>query len=44
LVGLVRSTSSPVSFMAWIVLFGVICQLAVLWLVSLRLATKTRSV
>jgi predicted anti-sigma-YlaC factor YlaD len=43
-VGLLRSITSSVSLMVWVVLFGVVCQLGVLWLVSLRLATKTRSV
>jgi predicted anti-sigma-YlaC factor YlaD len=43
-VGLIRSITSSVSLLTWVVLFGIVCQLGVLWLVSLRLATKTRSV
>jgi predicted anti-sigma-YlaC factor YlaD len=42
--GFLRSITSSVSLLVWVVLFGVACQLGVLWLVSLRLATKTRSV
>lgn len=44
LVGLTRSLSGPVSVITWIVLLGLACQLAVIWLVSLRIATKTRRV
>jgi hypothetical protein len=45
-VGFLRSFTSSVSLLVGVgvVLFGVACQLGVLWLVSLRLATKTRSV
>ncbi len=44
LVGLVRSVASPVTAVMGLILVGIVSQLGVLWLASIRLATKTRRV
>lgn len=43
LFGIVRSIASPVTVVIALILVGIVSQLGVLWLASIRLATKLRS-
>ena len=44
LFGFARSVASPITVVIGLILVGIVSQLGVLWLASIRLATKTRSV
>lgn len=44
LFGFVRSVASPLTVVIGLILVGIISQLGVIWLASIRLATKTRRV